>query len=78
LKNRDVARLVRQVTLGAIESAHKASKIIGTTLDQPVSRSTVLRALHPAGLDAKKKLFKPTLTGLHKRLSFELQRRTKI
>jgi transposase len=56
LKNRDVARLVRQVTLGAIESAQKASKTIDTTLDGPVLRSTVSRALHSAGLHAKKKV----------------------
>jgi hypothetical protein len=63
------------VTLGAIESAQKASKIIETTLDRPVSRSTVSRALHSAGLHAKKKLIKPTLTDRHKRLRFEFAKK---
>jgi transposase len=55
LKNREVAQLVRQVTLGAIDSAQKASKIIDATLDKTVSTTTVSRALHSAGLHAKKK-----------------------
>jgi DNA invertase Pin-like site-specific DNA recombinase len=62
LKNRDVARLVRLVTLGAVESVQKASYTIETTLGRPVSRSTLSRALQSAGLHAKKKLIKPTLT----------------
>jgi hypothetical protein len=77
LKNRDVTRVVRQVTLGVIESSQKASKIIGTTLDKPVSRSTIPKALHPAVLHAKKKFIKLTLTDRHKQLRFELRRRTK-
>jgi hypothetical protein len=56
LQDWDVARRVRQGALGAIESAQKASKIIETTLDRPVSRATVSRAVHSSGFNAKKKL----------------------
>ncbi|XP_063902560.1 uncharacterized protein LOC135122298 [Zophobas morio] len=73
LKNRDVARLVRQVTLGAIESAHKASKIIGTTLDQPVSRSTAFTSDLALSCKEERK-FEPSLTG--KKVIFSDETRT--
>jgi hypothetical protein len=58
-KNQDVARLVQQATSGAIKFAQRASSLIETTLDRPVLKLTVSRALHAADLHAKKKLFNP-------------------
>jgi hypothetical protein len=73
LKIRDVARLKRKVTLGANETAQKASKNHRNNIRQ-VSKSTESRELHSAGLHEENKLIKPALIDLHKRLKFELRK----